>query len=300
MFTPVDAPALSAWLDACGAGRLREHRGVVGGVENTNYFVATDRGRHVLTLFEWMPAADAERTLALTHALADAGLPVARPWPQAGGWTAPLAGKPAALCAWLDGSHPDVPTLEQCREIGRFLGALHVGADPRAATLPALAPDPRGLPWLESVAAKLPPDPLRDAALADARALPALPAGVIHADLFRDNALFMRDRLTGVIDFHYACEGPFAYDLAVTLLDWCFDGDEPVPARWHAVLEGYASRRVPDADELAALPKFVERAALRFWTSRAYDAAYPRPGRAVQAKDPDEMRRRLAALRGRA
>ncbi|MCA1799333.1 MAG: phosphotransferase [Xanthomonadaceae bacterium] len=294
VFTAVTEAELAGWLLACKAGALHAMRAVEGGVENTNYCIDTARGRFVLTLFEWQTADEAERTLALTATLADAGLPVARPWPQPGGWTAPLAGKPAALADWIDGSHPEVPTLNQCSEIGGFLGqCASVGAVLRTAIA-----NPRDAAWRARTAAKLPPDPLRDAALADATALPVLPSGLIHADLFRDNALFDGDSLRGVIDFHYACTGPFLYDVAVAALDWCWAGDALDVGRLRALCGAYAAQREPEQAERAAFGALLQLAALRFWLSREHDALHPRPGRAVQVKDGGEMRARLAALHG--
>ena len=125
VFTSIPDAELRAWLDAAGVGAVHEITPTDGGIANSNWRVTAERGRFVFTLFESQPRDDAERTLALTARLADAGLPVAAPWPLQGHWTAPLAGKPAALAAWLDGAHPENPSRAQCAAIGRFLGRLH-------------------------------------------------------------------------------------------------------------------------------------------------------------------------------
>jgi homoserine kinase type II len=289
VFTAVTAEALERWLTACGAGPLRTFSGVEGGVENSNFRVQCGAGTFVLTLFEWMPREHAERTLACTHALAESGLPVADPWPQAHGWTAPLEGKPAALSRWLDGTHPVTPTIAQCVAIGDFLGHLH-------ARGPAPLSDSRGVTWRTETALKVAPmlspdeQALLERSLADAAALSTLPGGFIHADLFRDNALFEGDTLTGVIDFHYACGGPFAYDLAVAVLDWCPEDD----SRREALFAAYERHRQLTPEERGQWPRLQRMAALRFWLSRAHDAAFPRPGRDVLIKDPAEMRDWLA------
>lgn len=156
--------------------------------------------------------------------------------------------------------------------------------------------DSRDAVWRTRTAAKLPPDPLRDVAIADAATLPVLPSGLIHADLFRDNALFEGDSLRGVIDFHYACMGPLLYDIAVAALDWCWVGDAPDAGRLRALCGAYAAQREPEPAERAAFGALLQLAALRFWLSREHDALHPRPGRAVQVKDGGEMRARLATL----
>lgn len=301
VFTVVGFDDAAEWLAACGAGTLQSLAAVEGGVENTNYRVSTDRGEFVLTLFEWMDEAAACRSLTLTAALADAGLPVARPWRQLDGWLAQLEGKPAALSSWLDGVHPELPTEAQCAAIGSFLARLHQSTPPVGAVL-WTANDPRGSQWRVRTIARLQEvldDETRD--LVDAAsALPLdradLPAGTIHADLFRDNALYVGDELSGVVDFHYACAGNFIDDIAVTALDWCWSAASVDPVRLRALCGGYAAVRAPTADELEQFPVALVRAALRFWLSRRYDLEHPRPGTVVLVKDPGEMRDRLERL----
>lgn len=246
VFTAIDDETLRAWLGACGAGTLHLWRPTDGGVDNSNWYVEADAGRFVLTLFESQSRDGAERTLSLTARLADAGLPVAAPWPQQDGWTAPLAGGPAALSRWIDGAHPVAPTRAQCAAIGRFLGHLHRVTGNSATS------------------------------------------GVIHSDLFRDNALFDGDALKGVIDFHFAREGAFIEDVAVAALDWCW-GDVGVDlARLAAFGHAYATVRPLTGAERDAFPAALRAAAHRFWQSRLAD---PR-----RTKDPEEMRARVEAL----
>jgi homoserine kinase type II len=246
VFTAIEDDGLRAWLDACSAGALHEWHPTDGGVDNSNWFVQTDAGRFVFTLFESRSRDDAEKTLALTAQLADVHLPVAMPWPQRGGWTAPLAGCPAALSAWIDGAHPVEPTHAQCAAIGGFLGRLHGVTRTDATT------------------------------------------GVIHSDLFRDNALFDGDRLNGVIDFHFAREGAFIEDVAVAALDWCWADAGIDVARLDALGHAYAEVRPLTTSERDAFPAALRAAANRFWRSRLED---PR-----RTKDPEEMRVRVDAL----
>jgi len=121
---------------------------------------------------------------------------------------------------------------------------------------------------------------------------------VIHADLFRDNVLFVEERLSGVIDFYYACRDALLYDLAVTANDWCMDVTGHLnPARWNALIAAYRTRRAPVGAESAAWPTVVRAAAFRFWLSRLHDWRFPREGDVVHVKDPAEYRRVLVAHR---
>lgn len=300
VFTEIGEAELSRWLEACGAGRLREFAGLPGGVENSNYRVVTDRGEWVLTLFEWQPAGAASERLALVAHLADRGLPVARPQPQPGGdWVGELAGKPAALQAWLPGRHVSRPRSGHCAAVGGFIAGMHEEAAGFAGRLA----DTRGADWRadcrEALEDRLDRRTLRllDEATTDASALPALPEGVIHADLFRDNALFDGARLTGVIDFQYACRAPFAYDVAVAAIDWCAGKHGLDRRRLSALCGGYDAVRTVDTLERIQFPRLLALAALRFWLSRTYDAHFPRAGPDVERKDPRPMYRMLKHLR---
>lgn len=300
VFTEVDRASLQRWLEACGGGHLQNYEGLPGGVENSNFRVVTDSGTWVLTLFEWQPADAAEDTLALVAHLAGRGLPVARPQPQpGGGWVSELAGKPAALLAWLPGRHVQRPRSGHCAEVGAFIARMHAAA----AGFEGPLTDTRGEEWRahcrERLDDHLDRATLRvlDEAMTDASALPALPAGVIHADLFRDNVFFEGPRLTGVVDFQYACRGAFVYDIAVAAIDWCTGKRGLNHRRLHALCDGYTKLRDVDTMDRIQFPRLLALAALRFWLSRTYDAHFPRPGPDVERKDPRPMYRLLQALR---
>ena len=179
------------------------------------------------------------------------------------------------------------------------LGLQRDAVDARGASRPIAFGGPQ---WRQQTAQVLLPkiDAATRALLEDELAaqskldLAALPQGVIHADLFRDNALFVEDRLTGVIDFYYACNDALVYDLAVTLNDWCFEANgTPNAARWHAMVEAYRARRELRDDERANWQLVLRAAALRFFLSRLYDWTFPREGDVVHVKDPDAYRRIL-------
>lgn len=299
VFTKVSHAELLTFLQQYPLGELLGFQGIGEGVENTNYFVDTVDGRWVLTLFERLNHDDLPFFLGLTEHLASRGFPSAMPLhTRAGSPLTTLNGKPAALVHRLVGQSVLFPNLEQCRQVGRVLGELHVGG----LSYPGRCGNSRGADWRQATATALLPEVDADtqALIADELAaqsqlnLMQLPQGVIHADLFKDNVLFVDDRLTGVIDFYYACTDALVYDLAVTVNDWCFEpGGTPNPARWDALTGAYRSRRELAATECTAWPLVLRAAALRFYLSRLYDWVFPREGDVVHVKDPLPYRRIL-------
>lgn len=305
IFTPVSPAQASAWLARYDLGDLLELQGIAAGVENTNYFLTTTRGRFVLTLFERLSPQSAATYLDLMAGLAGRGLPCPAPVAsRAGTLLGELQAKPAALVTRLPGRPVVAPTAAQCAAIGNFLGRMHRVApeiDLRLA-------NPHCHDWYvetaQAVVAHL--DAEARALLADAMARMArlardrdhLPRGVTHADLFRDNALFGDDgALQGVIDFYFAAENELLFDVAVAVNDWCLaaDGIGLDGELTAALLHSYdAERPLLDAEREAWRDELCA-AALRFWLSRLSDYHRPRDGAVVSIKDPEHFRRILAA-----
>ena len=114
---------------------------------------------------------------------------------------------------------------------------------------------------------------------------PGAASGVIHADLFPDNVFFLGDRLSGVIDFYFACNDLYAYELAICLNAWCFEADLSFNVtKARRMIAGYRSVRELDGEEVAALPVLARGAALRFLLTRLHDAALS-AGRGARASE---------------
>ena len=305
VYTVVERSELESFLADYPVGALRNFCGVTAGIENTNYFVCTDTGDYVLTLFEFTPAAELPFFLALMAHLAEHDVPSAHPVAdRRGRFLGELKGRPAALVARLPGVSVAQPRVEHCAAIGRVMAHMHL------ATLefaPRRAND-RGPLWCAAVASLVAPR----LGVADRRLLEEsvdefredrfamLPGGVIHADLFRDNALFEAGRLTGIIDFYYARSGAFVYDLAVALSDWCFDNDKRVlqTALAAAMLAAYAQVRPLLSTERDGWMEALRATGLRFWLSRLKDQHFPRDGVLTHIKDPEPFKRVLLHGRG--
>ncbi len=298
VYTTVGRTELAAWLQPLGLGELIDHAGIAAGMQNSNYFVTTARGRFVLTLFEHLEPAALDFYLALQDRLAGSGLPCPRPVADNQGrrWRM-LAGKPAALLTCLPGAAVEQVSVEQCRVVGALLARLHLAA----AEMPDPLPNPCGAAWRRHVGESLLPlvDAEERLMLADELAFQsaqdwsALPRGVIHADLFRDNVLWdASGQLSGVLDFYFAGEDAWLFDLAVVANDWCADD-----AALAALVEGYAGVRPLLETERQAWPAMRRAAALRFWLLRLEVRHRPRQGDVVTIKNPDDFRRLLTSFR---
>ena len=314
VYTDVSLGDLARWLAGRhpALGEVTAFTPIAQGIENTNYFVDTTRGRFVLTLLERTAPEAIDFPIALMKHLATHGIRC--PEPQAAGdgslW-APLNGKPATLATRLPGRQIEAPGPAHCAAIGRLLARMHLAAADFPGPVP---PNPRGLAWWPEAVADVTPMLADDAAamLADelaaqqafaaSAAAGALPRSAVHADLFLDNALFDETGEPGVIDFYFACEESWAFDLAVTLNDWCVDAgsarpDPFDPARFTALLDGYRSVRPLRPAEITAFPTLLRAAALRFWLSRLHDLVRPRNASLLSAKDPAPFERLLRAHR---
>lgn len=318
VYTALDDDALRVWLAHHAVGTLVVWRGIPSGIENSNFFVTTRDGggeRHfVLTLFERLGAGELSYYLGLMRHLALAGMPCPAPMPdRAGALHSSLCGKPAALVTRLDGRSVERPSAAHCAAIGATLARLHLAG----ARFDGHQTNPRGIDWwlATSGAVREYLDEAQRTLLDEETELQAshwtettrsLPRGAIHADLFRDNALFVDGpdaagaaaavpALRGVIDFYFAGDDTWVLDIAICLNDWCVDLESGVldAARVDALLSAYAAERPLGRAECEALPQVLRAAALRFWLSRLHDLHRPRPAQMLTPHDPTRFERLL-------
>jgi homoserine kinase type II len=303
VYTDVSDEELEAFIASYAIGALTSFKGIAEGVENSNYLVHTETGRYILTLYEKRVARqDLPYFLALMEHLAARSITCPIPVRDREGRTLKeLAGRPAALITFLEGLWVRRPAIEHCSGLGEALARFHVaGAD-----FPMHRANSLSLPgWaalftsIGSGADKVTPGLAREI---DKELLhleqhwPAdLPQGVIHADLFPDNVFFLGDRLSGLIDFYFACNDMLAYDVAVCLNAWCFEPDGSFNVtKARALLQAYESVRPLSPAELQWLPTLARGAALRFLLTRTYDLLNTDANALVKTKDPNEYLRKL-------
>jgi homoserine kinase type II len=303
VYTDVSAEELTAYLAGYDLGELLSYKGIAEGVENSNFLVHTSTGHFILTLYEKrVKAADVPFFLALMEHLAGRGLTCPQPVKDRAGKTlGTLAGRPAAIVTFLDGMWIRRPDAKHCTAVGEALARLHLAGADFKMTRPNALSVAGWRPLYEQAASRadtVQPG-LSDTISAELKRLESdwphgLPEGVIHADLFPDNVFFLGERLSGLIDFYFACTDTLAYDIAVCLNAWCFEPDHSYNVtKGRGLLQAYAKVRPLGQEELNALPLLARGAALRFLLTRLVDWLNVPPGALVRPKSPLEYFRKL-------
>src|SRR5437763_10854343 len=303
VYTDVSAEDLADFLREYDVGVLLSYKGIAEGVENSNFLVHTTRGHSILTLYgKRVAPEDLPFFLALMEHLAARGLTCPQPVKnRSGALLGFVAGRPAAVVTFLDGMWIRRPSAAHCGAVGAALAKLHLaGADFSMKRRNALSVDGWRPLYVASAAGADSLQPgLRDTIEREVTMLEGawpsgLPQGVIHADLFPDNVFFLGDRLSGLIDFYFACTDTLAYDVAICLNAWCFEPDHSYNVtKARALLQGSVSARRLSPEEWGCLPLLARGAALRFLLTRLVDWLNVPPGALVRPKDPLEYLRKL-------
>ena len=313
VYTDVSLEEADALARALGLGAVLTMEGCQGGIENTNYFIDTEQGHYVLTVFERLGFEQLPFYLSLMKHLARHGVAVPDPAQDIDGvYLHALHGKPAAIVNRLPGRSALEPDRRHCAAVGAMLARMHLAV----ADFPLAQPNLRGLAWWNVTAPLVLPHlglaqrTLLQSELAYQNHIgasapyAALPRGAIHADLFRDNVLFAvgalpgdsaEPVLSGFFDFYFAGVDSWVFDIAVALNDWCVDLQTGAcdSGRSTAFLTAYATVRPLGAPERRLLPAMLRAGALRFWISRLWDYHLPRTASMLKAHDPDHFERVL-------
>jgi homoserine kinase type II len=299
VYTEVTDEALEAFLLGYDLGRVTSFKGIAEGVENSNYLLRTEAGQFILTLYEKrVHEEDLPFFVGLMEHLAARGVTCPQPVRAKNGEAlGRLAGRAAAIVTFLDGVWLRRPQAIHCGQVGEALARMHeAGADftqlhrPNALGIDGWPPlVAAASPRADEVAPGLKAEMTAELARLQAIWPGGLPGGVIHADLFTDNVFFLGERLSGLIDFYFACNDAFAYDLAVCLNAWCFEPDGQFNvSKGMAMIRGYEKHRPLSAAEVEALPILARGAALRFMLTRLVDWLNVPPGAKVTPKNPLE------------
>ena len=298
VYTQITRPQLDQFFSTYALGEVISFEGIQDGINNTNYFVETTQGNFVLTLFETLTVNELPHFMGLLSHLVKHKLPSPAHQPDRQGQVLrELNHKPAALFKRLSGIATTSPSIEECRQVGRQLAALHRCTQHYDFPVKNNN-DLEG--WQQQL------NKIHDRLSATDRALIqdellfqtanhsiSLPQGVIHGDLFRDNVLFVDNQLSGILDFYSASMGALLFDLAITANDWCCENSDINTDKLTTLLAAYQSLRPLESLEKKHWQIQLRAAALRFWLSRLEHQLYHRPGDLIQQKDPLVFRQLL-------
>ena len=308
VYTDVSAEDLTEFLTGYDLGTLLSFKGIAEGVENSNYLIETGRGRFILTLYEKrVNTDDLPFFLGLMGHLADRGITCPLPVKAHDGKALRmLAGRPAAIVTFLEGVSYRRPTSAHCAELGSTLGALHEAGKGFSLSRENALSVSGWRPLAEAARARgdevapgLVGAIFRELDELETHWPRTLPSGIIHADLFPNNTLFVGDQLSGVIDFYFAAKDAFAYDLAICLNAWCFEPDASFNlTKGRAMIMAYRAKRALNRAEIEALPVLCRGAALRFLLTRLVDWLNVPQGALVRPLDPMEYWKKLRFHQG--
>ena len=304
VYTNIEQSELEVFLKNYSLGALISYQGINAGIENTNYFVTTENGEFVLTIFEEIGFDLLPYYLNLMAHLSDHGMPTAHPIADLeNNYVRTLKDKPAAIVRRLEGKNQLQPNPIHCAAVGHALAQMHTVGQ----SFEGVLDNPRGVAWAEKTAERV----FSQLSSSDQMVLEQeitfrkqsipddFPKGVIHADLFRDNVMFMDHALTGIIDFYYACNDAWLYDLAITVNDWCSNNNGELNMQCYQALVGaYQAERSFHPQEVEIWHYMLRAAALRFWLSRLQDKLFPKDGEITHIKDPDVFKNILLARIG--
>lgn len=305
VYTPLGSEDVATLLCNYDVGELVAMKGIAEGVENTNFYIETTRGRFILTLYESrVNPADLPFFHALLSHLHAAGCKVPRFIADlSGNWLRQVAGRPACLIEFLSGVSVTRPSVAQAASTGASLAKLHRALEnfaeerPNSLGVKAWRPlaDRCSHSELELISPGLAKRIAAECDFVEAHWPDHLPVSAIHADLFPDNVLMLGDDVTGLIDFYFACTDVRGYDIAVTHGAWAFstDGRTFLPDISASLLQGYASEFEIDRPTREAMPVLMRGAVLRFLLTRCYDWINTPGSALVTKKDPLAFLRRL-------
>lgn len=306
VYTEIDDATLAQFGAQYPLSSIDSLKGITQGVQNSNFLLTTAQAKYILTIYEssanGVAAADLPFFLGLMLHLSANGLscpvPLAR---KDGGLISTVKDKPAALVSFLEGRSVKTPRPEHCRALGAAMAQMHVagaGFELRRANNHGLANWQALFERCHDRADEVSPDLTRamerELARLEENWPDNLPPGIIHADLFPDNVFFVQGEVSGLIDFYFACNDFYAYDLAIALNAWCFEADATFNVtKARALLSGYQNVRALSPEEIDAVPILGAGAAMRFLTTRLFDWLNQVDGAQVEPKNPNDFLRRL-------
>ena len=303
VYTNLNENQIKDFLKLYNIGELISFSGITEGIENSNFHLKTSNGNYILTIFEKrVDIKDIPFFIKIMLHLNKNGYYCPEPiCDKNNKFLQKLKGKPTIIVNFLKGKSQNNVTIEDCNQVGSSMGLMHLSSKDfelkRDNSLSI-----KGWQTLikncnnsvpVNVLNKLQPELMKDIQNSFdfvSKFWPHdLPKGFIHGDFFPDNVFFINDKITGVIDFYFSCTDILAYDLAIAINAWCFDKQYNFQdKKYHALLNGYNSKRKLSKDEEFFLPLLCQAASLRFLLTRLFDWVNTPIEANVVLKNPEE------------
>ena len=296
VYTSINSSDLSEWFKKFNLKNFVDFKGISSGVTNSNFVIFMPNSNYILTIFEHNNIEELPFYVDLMTYLAQENFLCPKPIENNSGQALSLLkNKPALMVSFLDGKELAIRNSKSCYLVGQYLAKLHL----TTKNFPQSNKNTRGLSWISDIYLKL----KEYLTLEDQKIIEVeinyhkkidkseLPEGIIHGDLFRDNVLFLNDKVSGFIDFYYACNERFIYDIAIAINDWCIDDDGKINTLMSSeFIKGYQLERKLTDNENKYFNSALRLAALRFWLSRLEDFHNAKDGEITSIKDPNHFK----------
>ncbi len=303
VFTPIDKPTLESFLNNYDIGEIKSFEGILEGIDNTNFKILTSKNYYILTIFEKrVQEKDLPFFINLQNHLSKKKFLNPKPIKNKDGeYINKINNKPCVIMSFLKGNKTTKASTNHCNQVGKQLAIMHQHTNDFELSRKNSLQQKN---WknlfekfkndkknsyqhiFESIESEL--------VFLDQNWPKKLPFGVIHADVFQDNVFFINDVFSGIIDFYFACNDYFAYDLAICINAWCFEQNNVINNNKLSLLvEGYQNKKKLSAEEITTLPILLRGASIRILLTRLHDKIYHPQGAFVKPKDPMEFFRIL-------
>ena len=292
VYTNLSNKDVSSLLATYNIGTLKSFRGISDGITNTNYFLNTTRGKYIITIFEDITEAKVKKYLKLMNFFSSNSLCCPEIMlTKSKQILSIVKSKPCSIMEKLSGQTVRETNASLCESIGSIIGNFHnTGSNYKNKIS-----NSRNIKWVESNIKKIRNHVSKkqlyileySSTIFREIFETSLPNGIIHSDLFRDNVLARNGHVTGIIDYYYSFNGPFIYELAVIINDWCINKDGSINLKkYKSFLNSYNIVRNLTSIEKRYINKAMIAAGLRFYLSRLVDMIFPKVGEITHIKDP--------------
>ena len=306
VYTKLSESEIKDFFSKYNLGKLLNYRGIKEGIENTNYFTEAEKGKFILTIYEKrVEEKDLPFFISLMKNIYDKNFPSPEPIiNKNGSYISEILKKKAAIISFIDGNTKKNLSPDECYQVGTYAAKLHqITKKLNIKRENKLSVNS----WREiynkvgknctKIDKNLPEIIEKNLNDIEKNWPKNIPSGIIHADLFPDNIFFKKNKLSGIIDYYFACHDFYAFEIAICLNALCFEGSKENLSfnvtKATKFINGYSSIRKLTDEEKNSLIILCKGAAIRFLLTRVFDYLNLIEGAIVTVKDPVEYLKRL-------